>query len=75
MAAIGAAWALGIGWSVIGAALTDFVSDVATAPGRFNLIDYRGATLIAIPQSGHMVMFDQPARFQAALRTFLKGGN
>ena len=47
MAAIGAAWALGIGWSVIGAALTDFVSDVATAPGRFNLIDYRGATLIA----------------------------
>ncbi len=35
----------------------------------------RGATLIAIPQSGHMVMFDQPARFQAALRTFLKGGN
>ena len=34
----------------------------------------RGAKLIAIPNSGHMVMFDQPARFQAMLREFLKGG-
>ncbi|MDQ4086632.1 MAG: alpha/beta hydrolase [Pseudomonadota bacterium] len=31
----------------------------------------RGARLVRIDGSGHMVMFDQPARFQAALRDFL----
>lgn len=29
------------------------------------------ARLVRIDNSGHMIMFDQPARFQAALRTFL----
>ncbi len=29
------------------------------------------ARLIRIDNSGHMVMHDQPARFQAALRAFL----
>lgn len=47
MAAIGAAWALNIGWDVIRAALKTFVSDVASTPGRFNLFSYRGATVIA----------------------------
>jgi len=47
MAAIGAAWALGIDWNSIRLGLATFVSDAATAPGRFNLFDYRGATLIA----------------------------
>ena len=32
----------------------------------------RGAHLVRIDRSGHMVMLDQPARFQAALRTFLQ---
>ncbi|HWT11228.1 MAG TPA: alpha/beta hydrolase [Allosphingosinicella sp.] len=31
----------------------------------------RGARLVRIDGSGHMVMLDQPARFQAALRAFL----
>jgi pimeloyl-ACP methyl ester carboxylesterase len=31
----------------------------------------RGARLVRIDGSGHMVMLDQPARFAAALRTFL----
>lgn len=31
----------------------------------------RGARLVRIDGSGHMVMFDQPARFQGALRRFL----
>jgi N-formylmaleamate deformylase len=31
----------------------------------------RGARLVRIDNSGHMIMFDQPARFQQALRTFL----
>ncbi|MBL0208269.1 MAG: cyanophycin synthetase [Propionivibrio sp.] len=47
MAAAGAGWALGIDWSVIRAGLANFVNDAQSAPGRFNLFDYRGATLIA----------------------------
>ncbi len=47
MAAIGAAWALGIDWNTIRLGLATFVSDVGTAPGRFNVFDYRGATLVA----------------------------
>jgi len=47
MAAIAAAWALNLDWAQIRAGLANFVSDVATVPGRFNVFDYRGATLIA----------------------------
>ena len=47
MAAIGAAWALGLDWNVIRVGVGSFVNDAATAPGRFNVYDYRGATLIA----------------------------
>ena len=47
MAAIGAGWALALDWAVIRAGLASFVSDVQTAPGRFNLFSHRGATLIA----------------------------
>ncbi|WP_343587405.1 cyanophycin synthetase [Herbaspirillum sp.] len=47
MASVGAAWALGLDWERITAALNSFISDSDTAPGRFNLFDYRGATLIA----------------------------
>ncbi len=47
MAAIGAAWALGIEWEIIRSGVATFINDAATAPGRFNVYDYRGATLIA----------------------------
>ena len=47
MAAIATGWALGISWEVIERALASFVNDAQTAPGRFNVFDYRGATLIA----------------------------
>lgn len=47
MAATGAGWALGLDWEIIRAGLKSFVNDAASAPGRFNLFDYRGATLIA----------------------------
>ena len=47
MAAIGAGWALGLPWDTIESALAGFASDAATAPGRFNVFDYKGATLIA----------------------------
>jgi cyanophycin synthetase len=47
MAAIGAAWALNIPWAQIRQGLKTFFNDAATAPGRFNVFDYRGATVIA----------------------------
>ncbi len=47
MAAIGAVWGLGIDWETIHAGLKTFVSDAKSAPGRFNLFSYKGATLIA----------------------------
>ncbi len=47
MAAIAAAWALGIDWNTIRIGLATFVSDAGTAPGRFNVFDYKGATLVA----------------------------
>jgi cyanophycin synthetase len=47
MAAIAAAWGLGISWEKIRRGLATFVSDAATAPGRFNVFSHRDATLIA----------------------------
>ncbi|MCK9283595.1 MAG: cyanophycin synthetase [Rhodocyclaceae bacterium] len=47
MAAVAAAWALDLPWPIIRAGLRSFINDAQTAPGRFNLFDYRGATLIA----------------------------
>ncbi len=47
MAATGACWALGLPWATIRAGLAGFVNNAETAPGRFNLFAYRGATLIA----------------------------
>lgn len=47
MAAVGAAWALGLDWDTIRSALASFKNDAAGAPGRFNLMRWRGATVIA----------------------------
>jgi len=47
MAAIGAAWALGLEWETIRQGLRTFVSDAGTVPGRFNLFTWRGATVVA----------------------------
>ncbi|WP_291990591.1 cyanophycin synthetase [Candidatus Accumulibacter sp. ACC007] len=47
MAAIAAAWALEVPWETIHGALAGFVNDAQTAPGRFNVFSYRGATLVA----------------------------
>ena len=47
MAAIAAAWALGVDWATIRNGLASFVNDAQTAPGRFNVFNYRGAMLIA----------------------------
>jgi cyanophycin synthetase len=47
MASIGAAWAVGINWETICKGLASFVSDAQAVPGRFNVFDYKGATVIA----------------------------
>ena len=47
MAAVAAAWAVGIDWEALKSGLASFVNDAHNAPGRFNVMDYRGATVIA----------------------------
>lgn len=47
MAATAAAWAQGIDWKLIRTGLATFVNDAQSAPGRFNLFSYKGATVIA----------------------------
>ncbi len=47
MAAVGAAWGAGLDWDAVKRGLESFDSDADTTPGRFNVMDYRGATLIA----------------------------
>lgn len=47
MASVAAAWAVGIDWDKIRLGLKTFVGESDNAPGRFNVFDYRGATLIA----------------------------
>jgi len=47
MAAIAAAWALNVDWKTIQTGISTFVNDAATAPGRFNFFEYRGANVIA----------------------------
>ncbi|RZA28127.1 MAG: cyanophycin synthetase, partial [Lysobacteraceae bacterium] len=47
MASVAAAWAVGIAWDKIRLGLKTFVGESDNAPGRFNVFDYRGATVIA----------------------------
>ena len=47
MAAVGAAWGVGISWQAIETGLKSFANDSDNAPGRFNLFNYRGAVIIA----------------------------
>jgi len=61
MAAVAAAWGVGLDWEVIRAGLATFVNDSDNAPGRFNVFRYRGATIIA--DYGH-----NPDAMQALVR-------
>ena len=47
MASIGAAWAAGLPWQTIRRGLAGFLNDTGNAPARFNVMDYKGATIIA----------------------------
>ena len=47
MAAVAAAWALGLGWDTIRRGVASFANDADNAPGRFNVMSFRGATVIA----------------------------
>lgn len=47
MASVAAGWSVGLDWDVMRSGLKSFANDSDNAPGRFNVFDYRGATLIA----------------------------
>ena len=47
MASVAAAWGAGLSWETIRRGLSGFVNDSDNAPGRFNLMDFKGATVIA----------------------------
>ncbi len=47
MAAVGAAWSSGLDWDTIRRGLASFVNDADNAPGRFNVMSYKGATVMA----------------------------
>jgi cyanophycin synthetase len=47
MAAVAAAWGVGLSWEAIRLGLASFTTDAGSVPGRFNVMDYRGATVIA----------------------------
>ena len=47
MASVAAAWGLKVDWAVIESGLASFSNDQDNAAGRFNLFNYRGATIIA----------------------------
>jgi cyanophycin synthetase len=47
LASVAAAWAVGIAWSAIEQGLAGFISSVQGVPGRFNVFEHKGATVIA----------------------------
>ena len=47
MASVAAVWGVGIDWNAIREGLKSFANESDNAPGRFNVFNYRGATLIA----------------------------
>ncbi|HEU4374032.1 MAG TPA: cyanophycin synthetase, partial [Telluria sp.] len=47
MASVAAAWAVDMPWESICAGLKSFANEGDNAPGRFNVFNYRGATVIA----------------------------
>ncbi|WP_426110005.1 cyanophycin synthetase [Massilia sp. PWRC2] len=47
MASVAAAWAVNLPWDAIRAGLASFAGESDNAPGRFNVFNYRGATVIA----------------------------
>ena len=47
MAAVAAGWGAGLSWDAIRRGLASFVNDADNAPGRFNLMEIGGATVIA----------------------------
>lgn len=59
--------------TVVYAALDRYRAPAADRLYRAAYAGKKGVKLVRIDSSGHMVMYDQPARFRAALKTFLAG--
>ncbi len=77
LAAVGAAWGLGVGWSVVEDALGSFQTDSKTTPGRFNVYSSNGSTIIA--DYGHnpdavSALVEAMAAFPATRRLVMLSG-
>ena len=59
MASVAAAWAAGIDWDSIRNGVASFVNDADNAPGRFNVMDFKG-------RHGHCRLWSQPRRHACA---------
>jgi cyanophycin synthetase len=74
MAAAGAAWTLGVPFQVIRHALETFICGSVKAPGRFNVLHFRGATIVL--DYGHntsalKALIDGVSHFHAERRVIL----
>ena len=69
MAAIGAAWGAGVPWDTIKRGLAGFVNDSDNAPGRFNVMDYKGATIRALKPRAPQSPVNNPVRSGPKWRT------
>ncbi|MDN3544206.1 MAG: cyanophycin synthetase [Roseateles asaccharophilus] len=47
MASVAAGWGVGLDWDTIRRGVASFSNDADNVPGRFNVMDYRGATVVA----------------------------
>ncbi|MYN11695.1 cyanophycin synthetase [Pusillimonas sp. TS35] len=77
MASLAAGWAAGLSHTQLTTAVESFVNDAHTAPGRFNVFSYRGATLIA--DYGHnpdaiQALVDAVDRMPASRRSVVISG-
>ena len=57
--------------TIVYAALDARLGPMADRRYRTAYARARGARFVRIDNSGHMIMFDQPARLEAAIREFL----
>lgn len=74
MASVAAAWGLQI-LNVIRQGLASFQSDTGNAPGRFNVMDYQGATLIADYGHNPDAMQALRLRLKTCRRASAQGGD
>lgn len=72
LAACAAAWGAGLGWDQMASGLRTFTSDIRQVPGRFNVLEHHGATVLA--DFGHnpsalLALVDSLSEFSSGRRS------